>query len=24
LADPNIFGGATKTDFVWAIPQSAH
>jgi hypothetical protein len=24
LADPSIFGGATKTDFVWAIPQSAH
>jgi len=24
LADLNIFGGATKTDFVWAIPQSAH
>jgi hypothetical protein len=24
LADPNIFGGATKADFVWAIPQSAH
>jgi hypothetical protein len=24
LADPNIFGGVTKTDFVWAIPGSAH
>jgi hypothetical protein len=24
LADPKIFGGATKTDFVWAIPGSAH
>jgi hypothetical protein len=24
LADPSIFGGETKTDFVWAIQQSAH
>jgi hypothetical protein len=24
LEDPKIFGGATKTDFVWAIPQAAH
>jgi hypothetical protein len=24
LGDPAIFAGETKTDFVWAIPQSAH
>jgi hypothetical protein len=24
LGDPAIFGGETKTDFVWAIPNSAH
>jgi len=24
LGDPAIFGGETKTDFVWAIPTSAH
>lgn len=24
LADPKIFGGATKTDFVWSIPIAAH
>ena len=24
LADANIFGGATKTDFVWAIPNPDH
>jgi len=24
LGDPRIFAGETKTDFVWAIPQSAH
>jgi hypothetical protein len=24
LADPTIFGGKTKTDFVWAVQNSAH